>query len=113
LLQLLGHDWDLNLRATNHPEFDAWRWSDYWVPLDAVVEFKRGVYEIALTELARYVPRNEFRNRFLRQGMRPLDQDPTLETMPVPNFEIPPGGLFEPDPQTGYDTNQHENANKT
>jgi putative (di)nucleoside polyphosphate hydrolase len=37
----------LNLRATDHPEFDAWRWNDYWVPLDVVVEFKRGVYEMA------------------------------------------------------------------
>ena len=50
-LQLVGHDWDLNLRATDHPEFDAWRWNDYWVPLDVVVEFKRGVYEMALNEL--------------------------------------------------------------
>jgi putative (di)nucleoside polyphosphate hydrolase len=69
-LQLLGHDWHLNLRATNHPEFDAWRWNDYWVPLDAVVEFKRGVYEMALTELARFLPRHEYRNRYLRGGMR-------------------------------------------
>jgi putative (di)nucleoside polyphosphate hydrolase len=68
---LLGNDWDLNLRATDHPEFDAWRWNDYWVPLDAVVEFKRGVYEMALAELARHLPRNDYRNRFLRQGMRP------------------------------------------
>lgn len=66
LLQMLGQDWDLNLRATNHPEFDAWRWNDYWVPLDVVIEFKRGVYEMALTELARYVPRHESRNRCLR-----------------------------------------------
>ena len=57
LLQLVGHDWDLNLRATDHPEFDAWRWNDYWVPLEVVVEFKRGVYEMALTELARFLPR--------------------------------------------------------
>ena len=57
LLQLTGHDWNLNLRATDHPEFDAWRWNDYWVPLDVVVEFKRGVYEMALTELARFLPR--------------------------------------------------------
>lgn len=56
LLQLLGRDGDLNLRATDHPEFDAWRWNDYWVPLDMVVEFKRQVYEMALVELARYVP---------------------------------------------------------
>jgi putative (di)nucleoside polyphosphate hydrolase len=91
----------LNLRATDHPEFDAWRWNDYWVPLDAVVEFKRGVYEMALTELARYLPRNEHRNRFLRQGMRPLDQDPSFEAMPGADIELPPGGTFEPDPRTG------------
>jgi putative (di)nucleoside polyphosphate hydrolase len=73
LLQLIGHDWDLNLRATNHPEFDAWRWNDYWVPLDTVIEFKREVYVTALTELARYLPRFENRNRFLRHGLRCTD----------------------------------------
>jgi putative (di)nucleoside polyphosphate hydrolase len=77
LLQLTGHDWDLNLRATDHPEFDAWRWNDYWVPLEAVVEFKRGVYEMALTELARFLPRNESRNRYLRHGNRSRDLDST------------------------------------
>jgi len=56
LLQLVTHDWKLNLRTTNHPEFDAWRWNDYWVPLDVVVEFKRGVYQLALTELAHHLP---------------------------------------------------------
>lgn len=71
LLQLVGNDWDLNLRATDHPEFDAWRWNDYWVPLDVVVEFKRGVYELALTELSRYLPRSiQQRNRFLRGNAR-------------------------------------------
>ncbi len=71
LLQLTGQDHHLNLRATDHPEFDAWRWNDYWVPLDVVVEFKRGVYEMALTELARYLPRQEqHRNRYLRGGPR-------------------------------------------
>ncbi len=76
LLQLMGQDWNLNLRATNHPEFDAWRWNDYWVPLDVVVEFKRGVYEMALTELARFVPRHDHRNRYLRSGMRSRDAAP-------------------------------------
>ena len=75
LLQLMGQDWNLNLRATNHPEFDAWRWNDYWVPLDVVVEFKRGVYEMALTELARFLPRHDHRNRYLRSGMRARDHD--------------------------------------
>ena len=56
LLRLLGRDSDMNLRATDHPEFDAWRWNEYWVPLEMVIEFKRGVYEMALTELSRYLP---------------------------------------------------------
>jgi len=70
LLRLVGHDSDLNLRATDHPEFDAWRWNDYWVPLDMVVEFKRHVYEMALTELARFLPRVGQPNRYLRSGLR-------------------------------------------
>jgi hypothetical protein len=28
----------------DHPEFDAWRWNEYWIPLESVIEFKRGVY---------------------------------------------------------------------
>ncbi|AVS75327.1 RNA pyrophosphohydrolase [Paracidovorax cattleyae] len=112
LLQLVGHDWDLNLRATNHPEFDAWRWNDYWVPLDVVVEFKRGVYEMALTELARFLPRNDQRNRYLRSGMRQREGAPevTLSTttqlrttslLVHPGMELPPGASFDPDPRTG------------
>ena len=107
LLRLVAQDWHLNLRATNHPEFDAWRWNDYWVPLDVVVEFKRGVYEMALTELARYVPRHEgHRNRYLRsnhqsRGQRPADADNDAGTMPSPppGLELPPGASFDPGPQ--------------
>jgi len=125
LLQLVGHDWDLNLRATNHPEFDAWRWNDYWVPLDVVVEFKRGVYEMALTELSRFVPRCEFRfdarpeqrTRYLRGGLHQRDllgnsqaaessacaSGPLSFAMrPGMPFELPPGATFDPDPQTSF-----------
>jgi len=108
LLQLVGHDWDLNLRATDHPEFDAWRWNDYWVPLDAVVEFKRGVYEMALTELARFLPRMENKSRFMRQGMRAHDQEGGMEMFNGGNFELPPGGSFEPDPHTNHQSGGHE-----
>lgn len=52
LLRLIGRDSDVSLRATETPEFDAWRWSDYWVPLEDVIEFKRDVYKSALNELA-------------------------------------------------------------
>ncbi|MCY0388914.1 RNA pyrophosphohydrolase [Robbsia sp. Bb-Pol-6] len=57
LLRMVGRDCDICLRATTHPEFDAWRWNSYWVPLDAVIEFKRDVYHLALTELSRFVRR--------------------------------------------------------
>ncbi|WP_042302540.1 RNA pyrophosphohydrolase [Paraburkholderia kururiensis] len=57
LLRMLGRDCDICLRATDHPEFDAWRWNEYWVPLDAVIEFKRDVYQLALTELSRFLRR--------------------------------------------------------
>ena len=53
LLRLVGRDTDISLRASEHPEFDAWRWSSYWVPLESVIEFKRSVYERALNELSR------------------------------------------------------------
>lgn len=56
LLRLTGFDSDLNLRATNHPEFDAWRWHQYWIPLESVIEFKRAVYAQALNELAAHLP---------------------------------------------------------
>jgi putative (di)nucleoside polyphosphate hydrolase len=55
LLRLTGRDCDVCLRATSHPEFDAWRWNKYWDPVDAVVEFKRQVYRLALEELERFL----------------------------------------------------------
>ncbi|MCR4299584.1 MAG: RNA pyrophosphohydrolase [Gallionella sp.] len=61
LLRLIGRDCDVCLRACAHPEFDAWRWNDYWLDIGAVIEFKREVYTRALNELVRYlpVPRND------------------------------------------------------
>jgi putative (di)nucleoside polyphosphate hydrolase len=55
LLRMTGRDCDISLRASGHPEFDAWRWHDYWVPLETVIEFKREVYRQALLELHRYL----------------------------------------------------------
>ena len=57
LLRLVGLDSDIQLRASEHPEFDAWRWVPFWIQLDAVIGFKREVYELALSELARYLSR--------------------------------------------------------
>ncbi|HWA38260.1 MAG TPA: RNA pyrophosphohydrolase [Burkholderiales bacterium] len=55
LLRMTGRDCDVRLRASGHPEFDAWRWNEYWVPLDAVIDFKREVYRQALIELRRFL----------------------------------------------------------
>jgi len=101
LLQLVAPDHHLNLRATDHPEFDAWRWNDYWVPLDVVVEFKRGVYEMALTELSRFLPRHDNRHRYLRGAPpHPPEGLPVAKQFGVSiTMELPPGATFDPDPQ--------------
>jgi len=40
-----------------------------------VIEFKRDVYQMALTELARFLPRGAQHNRYLRSGLRPHHRD--------------------------------------
>lgn len=57
LLRLLGQESDLRLDATDKPEFDHWRWVDFWYPVDHVVTFKRGVYARALRHLAPFARR--------------------------------------------------------
>ncbi len=51
LLRLVGCDDDVCLERANKPEFDAWRWIDYWSALDHIIPFKRDVYRRALVEL--------------------------------------------------------------
>lgn len=67
LLRLTGRDCDVSLRASGHPEFDAWRWNEYWVSMDSVVDFKREVYRLALEELERYLHKDA---RTVRQRTR-------------------------------------------
>ncbi|MDA8389658.1 MAG: RNA pyrophosphohydrolase [Gammaproteobacteria bacterium] len=57
LLRLVGRDSDVRLDRSPAPEFDAWRWVEYWSPLESIVAFKREVYQMALTELAPYLAR--------------------------------------------------------
>nr|WP_255610973.1 RNA pyrophosphohydrolase [Lysobacter sp. ESA13C] len=52
LLRLTGEESDLRLDLTDKPEFDHWRWVDFWYPVEHVVMFKRGVYASALRHLA-------------------------------------------------------------
>jgi len=52
LLRMLAAEADLRLDLTDKPEFDLWRWVDFWYPVEHVVTFKRGVYASALRHLA-------------------------------------------------------------
>jgi putative (di)nucleoside polyphosphate hydrolase len=52
LLRMEGADRDVCLDTCNRPEFDQWRWVDYWHPLNEVIDFKREVYEQALNEFS-------------------------------------------------------------
>lgn len=52
LLRLLGAESAVCLDACDKPEFDHWRWVDFWYPAANVVNFKRRVYEQALRQLA-------------------------------------------------------------
>jgi putative (di)nucleoside polyphosphate hydrolase len=51
LLRLVGDESAVRLDATDKPEFDLWRWVDFWYPAAHVVTFKRRVYEQALRHL--------------------------------------------------------------
>lgn len=59
LLRLVADEHCLKLDATEKPEFDGWRWVDYWHPVQEVVFFKRRVYQLALNELAPLLFHNE------------------------------------------------------
>jgi putative (di)nucleoside polyphosphate hydrolase len=52
MLRLIASEQALNTEATATPEFDRWRWVEYWRPVKEVIYFKRQVYVSALAELA-------------------------------------------------------------
>ena len=51
LLQMDCPENRLRFDTTSRPEFDRWRWVDYWHPVKEVIYFKRHVYRRALEEL--------------------------------------------------------------
>lgn len=53
-LMLIGEEAAFNLSCSDNPEFDRWRWVDYWTPVKEIIAFKRKVYKQALTELEQY-----------------------------------------------------------
>lgn len=63
LLRLTADESLLRFDRGDKPEFDNWRWVDYWYPLREVVFFKRGVYKRALQEFSNLVPNVKKRPR--------------------------------------------------
>lgn len=55
LLRLLADDEQVRLDRGDTPEFDRWRWVDFWRPVNEVIYFKRRVYSLALHELGPHV----------------------------------------------------------
>ena len=53
LLKLVGDDSRLRFDTTAQPEFERWRWAEFWTPVREVVYFKRRVYVRALHELGK------------------------------------------------------------
>jgi putative (di)nucleoside polyphosphate hydrolase len=51
LLRLRHAEPKFRFDLTVEPEFDRWRWVDYWQPIREVIYFKRRVYTRALHEL--------------------------------------------------------------
>ena len=52
MLRLTGSEQKIRLNLSPTPEFDSWRWVNYWYPVKQVIAFKRNVYHKALHELA-------------------------------------------------------------
>ena len=63
MLRLVADEEMLRFDATDTPEFDGWRWVDYWYPIREVVFFKRDVYRRALQELVDLMPDTVRRHR--------------------------------------------------
>jgi len=79
LLRMLSDDSRLRFDTTSEPEFDDWRWVDYWSPVREVIYFKRSVYARALRELGQQA---------FAEGPPPLPQwwsDELLRSPAVPS----------------------------
>ena len=91
LLRMLGGEERLRFDVTKQPEFDSWRWVDYWSPVREVIYFKRVVYARALEELGSQAfpdgppPRPDWWSEAVlrparRSGSRPAAARPLAQT---------------------------------
>ena len=55
ILRLIGPEDRVRFDQSETPEFDRWRWVEFWRPVNEVIYFKRRVYARALYELGPHV----------------------------------------------------------
>ena len=55
LLKLTADETYLDLSYTSEPEFDSWKWVDFWRPVEEIISFKRQVYQQALKQLQPFI----------------------------------------------------------
>ena len=53
IVRFIGNESEINLK-TKHPEFIEWKWIDYNLLTDVIVDFKKGVYEKLKIELRNF-----------------------------------------------------------
>jgi len=53
LLKLKSSEQEINLNVAAQPEFDSFKWINYWDTINEVVDFKKEVYRSALRHLER------------------------------------------------------------
>jgi putative (di)nucleoside polyphosphate hydrolase len=67
LLKFLGDDSHIDLKATDHSEFDTWRWMAVGNIIRLSVHFKRNLYLEVFKQFNWYFSKNKIRNRTLTQ----------------------------------------------
>ncbi|MCH9643564.1 MAG: RNA pyrophosphohydrolase [Gammaproteobacteria bacterium] len=55
LLRLVADTSLIRFDQSEQPEFDEWRWVDYWYPVKHVIPFKKDVYQQALEALKAFL----------------------------------------------------------
>ena len=68
MLRALEDDVSPNFSLADKPEFDDWRWVNYWYASEDIVSFKRDVYSSAMRELESCLPPVDMKNHDDKTG---------------------------------------------
>ncbi|KAA0444215.1 MAG: RNA pyrophosphohydrolase [Candidatus Thioglobus sp.] len=70
LLKLTSPEHNIKLDTHSKIEFEDWKWVDYWHPIEAIIDFKKPIYEDMLKALAPVLFDNQ--HKVPSQYSRPL-----------------------------------------